>query len=100
MAILLTGIFMINAMSSEELLQVEAYASSFLSAAEISTIMKLGPEDSEKLKTIETLEGKAFQRGRLKSKADVYAKIICLAKEGSVPAQEMAMKIIKDSNSD
>lgn len=80
--------------------EIEKLAVSFLSKNEIIIILEIDVALHKLLDIKSHLWCKAYERGRLKSKAEVNAKIIELAKEGSVPAQEMALKIIKDSNSD
>ena len=84
----------------EQLKEVEAHASNFLSPIEICLVMGFCLNDISYFDKQDNPLYLSYQKGRLKAKSEVNAKIIALAKEGSVPAQEMALKIIKDSNSD
>lgn len=85
-----------------DLKQIEDLAACFLTPDEITIVLQKEGEARfySDLRNPKAEIGLAYQRGRLKRKAEVYSKIMTLAAEGSIPAQEMAVKIIKDSNSD
>lgn len=81
-------------LSPEQLKQLEELAGNFFTPAEIALIMELDGDLSECILDSNCLIAKAYNRGRLLTEAKVRESIFKLAKEGSAPAQTLAMQII------
>jgi hypothetical protein len=74
-------------LSEEQIKEVEALAELFFSPEEIQLISGVQAEDPD--------FKKAYQRGNLKSEAEIRKSIIQLAKDGSSPAQTLAWKMVE-----
>lgn len=86
-----------NLLTPEQYNEVERLAGLFFSEAEILIIMGL----DENLFSNENIKidfNSAYQRGTLKSKAEIRTGIFNLAKNGSSPAQILAQQIIDSAS--
>ncbi|MGB0521415.1 MAG: hypothetical protein ACPGJS_00575 [Flammeovirgaceae bacterium] len=88
-------------LSKEQYKELEQFAGVFFSIQEIATVMEL---DGEALKhAYEDPSSdihQTIQRGRLKQEAELRKIIFNLAKGGSSPAQNLALKIIQEAKID
>lgn len=82
-----------NLLTTKQYLEVERLAGLFFTEREIITIMQISEEhlinDSLKVDF-----NSAYLRGKLKSEAEIRDGILRLAKNGSSPAQILAMQIV------
>lgn len=76
-------------LASEQLTEIEEFAALHFTKAEISIIMEFANDEIENTHVKE-----AMNRGRLKSEAEVWQSIFRLAKQGSSPAQTLAIQRI------
>jgi len=87
-------------LTKDQLDEVENLSSYFFSCDEIAIVLGLEPADLED----ELLDDasdvyRAYQRGKLKSKLELRKSILTLAKQGSGPAQTLAMRLLDDLES-
>lgn len=88
-------------LNAEHLTEIENLASYFFSPEEIAIVLDLDIDDlTDELTDDETSAYKAYQRGKLKSKLELRKSILTLAKQGSGPAQSLAVKMLEESNLD
>ena len=81
----------------EELQQIEEFGGLFFSSDEIATIMGVDRFDLETALQDERHAGfQAYQRGKLRAKAELRKSILTLAKQGSGPAQTLALRLLDD----
>jgi hypothetical protein len=77
--------------SEEQLQEIERFAYLYLSREEIALVVGLSAADL--LKDAETPVGIAFQKGRIRRRADYNNSIIKLADQLSSPAQAIEAKL-------
>ncbi len=81
--------------SDKQLNEITFYAERMMTIAEICTILDLDKKEFRKqFQDKNNQLCRAFNRGRLKAKAEIHHSIITCAKQGSHPAHTMAQKII------
>lgn len=76
-------------LASEQLAEIEEFAALHFTKAEIAIIMDFTNDEIENTHVKE-----AMNRGRLKAEAEVWQSIFRLAKQGSSPAQTLAIQRI------
>ncbi len=74
--------------TNEQLIEVEEFASYFFTIEEVSKITGITDTTSRAFKD-------AYDKGKLKSEAELRKAIIQTAKDGSSPAQTMAYKMLE-----
>ena len=80
-----------------QLAEVENLASYFFSPEEIAIVIDVPAADLEDELLDDTSDAyKAYQRGKLKSKLELRKSIMTLAKQGSGPAQTLALRVLDD----
>lgn len=79
-------------LDDNQIKEVEELAGLFFSIDEVAFIMGVNSQD-------QTFK-KAYDRGSLKSEAEIRKSIIQLAKDGSSPAQAMAWKMVEINKRD
>ena len=86
-------------LNGEQLKEIESMASLFFSPTDIALNLEI--EDSEEFCALfELREGsayRAYQRGRLKTEAELRSAIRQAALNGSSPAQQQMISFMKDS---
>jgi uncharacterized protein (DUF2235 family) len=84
-------------LTSQQLQQVEELASYFFSPEEVAIVLDVNSDELEiELFDQHSAVYKAYQRGKLKSKLELRKSILTLSKQGSGPAQTLAMRILDD----
>lgn len=84
-------------LTKEHLAEIENLASFFFSPAEIAIVIDVDVVDLEEELLDDTSDAyRAYQRGKLKSKLELRKSILTLAKQGSGPAQTLAMRVLDD----
>ena len=84
-------------LTSDQLAEVENLASFFFSPDEIAIVVDLDMADLEDELLDDTSEVyRAYKRGLLKSKLELRKSILTLAKQGSGPAQTLALRVLDD----
>lgn len=87
-------------LTKDQLDEVENLSSYFFSCDEIAIVLDLEPADLEdELLDDSSDVYRAYQRGKLKSKLELRKSILTLAKQGSGPAQTLAMRLLDDLES-
>lgn len=87
-------------LTTDELAEVENMASYFFNPEEIAIVLGKPPGDLEDELLDETTDAyRAYQRGKLKSKLELRKSILTLAKQGSGPAQTLALRLLDDLES-
>ena len=87
--------------TADQLAEIESLASYFFSYEEIAIVLDVDADSlTDELTGEDTPGYKAYQRGRLKSKLELRKSILTLAKQGSGPAQSLAMRILDESDTD
>lgn len=87
-------------LTKEQLSEVENLASYFFTPDEIAIVVGVDVDDLEDELFDETSEAyRAYQKGKLKSKLELRKSILTLAKQGSGPAQTLAMRVLDDLES-
>ncbi|WP_020599186.1 hypothetical protein [Spirosoma panaciterrae] len=87
-------------LTKEQLSEVENLASYFFTPDEIAIVVGLDVDDLEEELFDETSEAyRSYQKGKLKSKLELRKSILTLAKQGSGPAQTLAMRVLDDLES-
>ncbi len=84
-------------MSEDQLEHLEELGAAFTSVEDAAVILQV---DENELR-VQLADSKSpahqhYHRGRLKSEFETRQSIVNMAKQGSSPAQVMAMKLIKD----
>jgi hypothetical protein len=88
-------------MSEEQLQQLEDLGAAFTSIEDAAIILQVDPgELGMQIFDKHTPQHQAYHRGRLLSEFETRQSIVSMAKQGSSPAQVMAMKLIKDLKMD
>lgn len=88
-------------MTTEQLEQVEQLAYRLFKPRQIAIIMELNVEDFDaRCHIIELPEAKAYWKGRYQQIAELRENIIKAAKNGSNPAQEQLLAIIREEDKD
>jgi hypothetical protein len=84
-------------LSNDQLAELESLASYLFSPDEIAIVLDVDADqlEDELLDETSTIY-RAYQRGKLKSKLELRKSILTLAKQGSSPAQTLAMRILED----
>ena len=90
-------------LNEEQLSLVEEYASSLISAGEITVLLGMGEDESAIFCEIVKNHRNSpiyisFNRGRLTTKYELRKKVIDLAKRGSPAAQPIAEKYMNEVN--
>lgn len=84
-------------LTKEDLTEVENLAAIFFHPDEVAIVLGLNRADLEdELLDEEGEVYQAYQRGKLKSKAELRKSILTLAKQGSGPAQTLALRVLDD----
>jgi hypothetical protein len=84
-------------LTSQQLQQVEELASYFFSPEEVAIVLDVNSDElAIELFDQHSAVYKAYQRGKLKSKLELRKSILTLSKQGSWPAQTLAMRILDD----
>ncbi|GAB3550598.1 hypothetical protein [Spirosoma fluminis] len=84
-------------LTKDQLTQIENLASYFFSPDETAIIIDVDTADFEEELLDETSDAyRAYQRGKLKSKLELRKSILTLAKQGSGPAQSLALRVLDD----
>ena len=87
-------------LTNELLAELESLASFFFSPDEVAIVLGIDPADLEDELLDESSDVyKAYQKGMLKSKLELRKSILTLAKQGSGPAQTLAMRLLDDLES-
>jgi hypothetical protein len=87
-------------LNDEQLSEIESMASYFFSGEEIAIVLDVDVDDlTDALSDDETDAYRAYQKGRLKSKLELRKSILTLAKQGSGPAQSLALRMLDDAES-
>lgn len=81
-------------LNQEQIAEIEQLAALFFTPKEILIVMGIFIQEISGAQIADPNFSLAFQRGKLKSEAEVRKSIIELAKKGSAPAQILADKII------
>lgn len=88
-------------LTTEQLKEVESFASLAFSPRDIAVILCIPVDDFEQLFAIETSPiFLAFERGRLKALKDLRAAIYNTAISGSSPAQAEIIKLFKSQSTE
>ena len=87
-----------NKYSAEQLKEVEEFAAKLMPPAEVAVIVGI-PEEvfQTELMDADSEISLAYLRGQLLTKAEMHESIIKLAKQGSSPAQTLALKMLRDA---
>lgn len=85
-------------LSPEQITEIEEYAACFFTPEEICIIMNLGQDTAMVQMAGDTPFKQAYLKGRLVSEAELRKRILELAKNGSAPAQALALQIVSNSN--
>lgn len=84
-------------LTTDQLAELESMASFFFNYEEIAIVLDVDTADLEDELLDETSPiYRAYQRGKLKSKMELRKSILTLAKQGSSPAQTLALRILDD----
>ena len=84
----------------EQLEQTEQLASLLLAPGEIAIVLAVDTDEFLDELLYESSDTyKAYQRGKLRTKAELHKTILTQAKQGSGPAQTMAARILLDLES-
>lgn len=84
-------------MTEEQLDQLEELGAAFTSIEDAAVILQIDAlELGMQINAKHTPQHQAYHRGRLRSEFETRQSIVNMAKQGSSPAQVMAMKLIKD----
>lgn len=87
-------------LTSDQLTELESLASYFFTPDECAIVLSISTDELEMALEDDTDPGyKAYQRGKLKSKLELRKSILTLAKQGSSPAQTMALRLLDESES-
>lgn len=84
-------------LSKDQLSELENLAACFFTPGEIAIVLDVpltGLEDE--LLDEDSPAYKAYQRGKLRSKLELHKTILTQAKQGSGPAQSLAMRLLND----
>jgi hypothetical protein len=88
----------LNNYSADQLKEIEAFAGKLMAGEEIAIILCIDESEFlQQLQNKDTDAAKAFLRGLLRTKAELNESILKLAKQGSSPAQTLALKMVKDA---
>ena len=85
-------------LTPDQLAEVESLASYFFSPDEIAIVVDVDVADlAEELADDESPIYRAYQKGKLKSTLELRKSIMTLAKQGSGPAQSLALRLLEDA---
>lgn len=84
--------------TNEILLEIEEMAGLFMTPKAISIIVGIDEDDfKDELEDEDSLIYKHFHRGHFKAEAELRTAVMRLAKQGSSPAQTLALKLWEQS---
>lgn len=87
-------------LTSDQLTELESLASYFFTPDECAIVLGIDTDDLEMaLMDDDHPAYAAYQRGKLKSKLELRKSILTLAKQGSSPAQTMALRLLDELES-
>lgn len=86
-------------LTDDQLAEIEVFGANFFNPNQIAIVLGVDPDElTDELTDNETLGYKSYQRGRLMTTLEIRKSIITLAKQGSGPAQTLAMRMIENSD--
>ena len=86
-----------NELTEDQQRNIEGFAELYFTVKEVVTVVGLDANVFNKARCEEDDFKIPFQRGRLKAEAVIRKSVFDLAKNGSSPAQVMALEIMKKS---
>lgn len=89
-------------LDKNKLIELERLAGVFYTVPQIAIVLQVEQLDLDReiFRNGNTPEYTAYHKGKLQSEADVRQAIFKAAKDGSGPAQALAMKLIEDNKID
>lgn len=82
---------------ADVLVEIEKLASFLFTPTEIGLVIDQVDFD-ERMEDDESPEYRAYQRGKLKAKLELHKNVLGLAKQGSGPAQSLALRMLANQD--